>query len=157
MLWRKCGQPQLLHEPEERVHSKWALLSLESWGPISAHRSQPASGLSPHSRQRWLEEEMVMPRVQRVVTVHVSPGSSGRTPCSCLAGAACPSTSLLWSAQERVDQGLLLWGILTEETLNHTSVPFPEDHSLAISVQPRGVHTLGSYPGAHLSPGAAGR
>ena len=127
VLRRKCGQPKLLHEPEERGHSKWALLSRESWGPISISSQEPASRLSAHSRQWGLEEEIVIPRLKRVVTVHVSPGLSGETSCPCLPGGTFPPPACCGLHMSALGPraGLVLWSVLTEEILNHTSVPFP--------------------------------
>lgn len=75
MLWRKWGQPKLLHEPEERPHGKWVLLSLEAWGPLSDQASRwalPALLAVVAGRGKSYAQR------KRVVNVHINPGSPGK-------------------------------------------------------------------------------
>lgn len=155
MLWRKREQPELLYEQEERPNRKWVLLSLEIWGPVPAQRgrwalatlsavvagrgngcAQAAGAVNVHSGQPW---------------------ALGTRPLLLPSRSCLPSSQASESQTSSPGQraGWVPQGILKEGGPNCPS--FPTGHSLAIFIQPRGVHTPGSHPGAHLPPRVAGR
>lgn len=90
MLWRKWGQPELLHEPEERPHGEWVLLPRQAWGPRSDQASQWAlSTLLAVVAGRGKSYT----QTKRMANVHISPGSPGKKTSLVLPSRSCLSLS----------------------------------------------------------------